>query len=74
MFIKILIISLILVAAAIIFLGVKIFFTRKGKFPEYHVGSNHEMRKRGITCAKSTDIGYSASGENGCAACRQGIL
>jgi len=72
MFPKLLIISLLLVAVAIIFLGIRIFFTRMGRFKDFHIGSNPEMRKRGITCAKNTDIGYtSASRKDMCAACRQ---
>ena len=38
-------------------LGIKMLFKKGGKFPDTHVGSNAEMRKRGITCAKRTDIG-----------------
>lgn len=40
---------------AILLLGVKIFFTKDGKFPNGHVSGNKEMRKRGITCAQSQD-------------------
>jgi len=75
MFLKLLIISLILVAVAIIFLGIRILLTGKGKFQDFHIGSNPEMRKRGITCAKNTDTGYtSASRKNICTACRQDTL
>jgi hypothetical protein len=37
-------------------LGVGIFFSRKGKFPETEVGNNPEMRKRGIKCAKQEEV------------------
>ena len=46
-----------LAAAVLILLGVfgmcfNIIFRKDGKFPEYEVGSNEEMRKLGIRCMK----------------------
>lgn len=51
--------STFLVAAVILALGVfgmcfNIIF-RKKEFPKYDVGSNEEMRKRGIRCYKDED-------------------
>ena len=48
-----------LVAAAVLLLGVfgmcfNIVF-RKKEFPKYDVGSNEEMKKRGIRCFKDED-------------------
>lgn len=44
---------LVLVALCVLFLGVNIL---RGKdFPHYDVGSNEEMRKRGIRCFKDED-------------------
>ena len=40
---------------AILLFGVKIFFTKNGKFPNSHVSGNKEMRKRGVTCVQSQD-------------------
>jgi len=37
-------------------LGVKIFFSKKGKFPETEVGRNEEMRKRGIVCTRQAEV------------------
>lgn len=34
-------------------LGVQVFFSKKKKFPETHIGHNKEMRKRKIYCAQT---------------------
>ena len=54
MYIKLLVITLIVVAIAVFFLGIRIFLFGK-KFPHTHIGGNKEMRKRGIVCAQSLD-------------------
>lgn len=46
--------SLFLVGLCVIGLGVNILF-RKKEFPKYDVGSNPEMRRRGIRCYKDED-------------------
>jgi hypothetical protein len=56
MFLTVLIISVVIVAIAFIGLGLSIFFRKNGKFPETGVGHNTEMRKLGITCARSDEI------------------
>jgi hypothetical protein len=48
------------VALALVGLGVlgmcfNIIFRKDGKFPEYEVGSNKEMRKRGIKCVNEEE-------------------
>ena len=45
---------LVLVGLCILGLGVNILFLGK-EFPKYDVGSNEEMRKRGIRCFKDED-------------------
>jgi hypothetical protein len=70
MFIKLLIISLLLVALSGIFLGIRILLRPNGKFPQFHVGHNKEMRKKGIKCAQSTDTGCTPLSNSGsCSAC-----
>lgn len=70
MFIKLLILSITLILTAIIFLGIRILLKRNGRFPDTHVGHNREMRKRGITCARSTNTGCTPAGDfKGCSAC-----
>ncbi|MDD3494829.1 MAG: hypothetical protein PHU11_02950 [Dysgonamonadaceae bacterium] len=53
-------IKTILIGAGILFIavllmGVKIFFTKEGKFPDIHIGDNKAMQERGIGCATSQD-------------------
>ena len=45
----------LIIAAAVVLLGIKVFFVKGGKFPDPHIGHNAEMRKRGISCASATD-------------------
>ncbi|MDT8400282.1 MAG: hypothetical protein RQ743_01190 [Bacteroidales bacterium] len=71
MFIKLLLLSLVLVTIALLGLAFKVFFTSKGRFPETHVGRNREMAKRGIKCAQSIDVGCHPTDDfPGCSACR----
>jgi len=70
MFLKLLIISSILLSIAAIGFGVRMLLKSQGRFPETHVNKNAEMRKRGISCAKSTDTGCNPTdGFPGCASC-----
>jgi hypothetical protein len=66
MFLKILILSIILIAIAAIGFGITMIIKPRGKFPELHIGNNPEMTKRGISCAGNTDTGCSSAG---CSAC-----
>ena len=36
-------------------MGIKVFFTKKGEFPNTHIGGSKAMRDRGISCATSQD-------------------
>ena len=47
--------TMAIVALAFILLGIKVIFVKGGKFPNTHIGANKEMKKRGISCASSTD-------------------
>ncbi len=40
---------------AILLMGVRIFFTKKGKFPDFHISNHQAMKDRGISCATSQD-------------------
>lgn len=57
MFVKIAILTLVIVAISVMLLSIRILIKRDGKFPETHIDRNPEMRKLGIKCAKHTDIG-----------------
>ena len=71
MFIKLLILSIVLVTIALLGLGIKILFTKGGRFPETHVGRNKEMARRGIKCAQSIDVGCHPTDDfPGCSTCR----
>jgi len=65
---------LAIVALCILGLGVNIFFRGK-EFPHYDVGSNEEMRKRGIRCYKDEDAALHArkckgNGSDSCKDCQ----
>jgi flagellar basal body-associated protein FliL len=49
------VITLLVVIAAVVGLGVSTFFSKKKKFPETHVGSNKAMQQRGIRCVFDAD-------------------
>jgi hypothetical protein len=66
MFLKILILSIILIAIAAIGFGITLIIKPRGKFPELHIDNNHEMSNRGITCARDIDMGCRSAG---CPAC-----
>ncbi len=52
---KTLLFTLIIVAASMVFLAIKILLKKNGRFPNTHVGHNAAMRKRGITCVQTMD-------------------
>lgn len=45
-------ISVVLIAISFLALGVGIFLSKEGTFPETELGRNRHMRELGITCAK----------------------
>lgn len=53
--IQLFIITIVLLAIA--FIGISINVLQSRRFPEFHVGRNKDMRKRGIACAKCEDAG-----------------
>jgi len=55
MFLKILLLSIALVAVVFVLMAISILIKKNGKFPNLHIGSNKEMQKRGISCATSQD-------------------
>lgn len=56
---EVFLLTLVVVGLCVLGLGVNIFF-RKKDFPHYDVGSNEEMRKRGIRCYKDEDAALHA--------------
>lgn len=51
--VKIVLLSVILMAIAFVLLGVKVLFVKGGRFPSGHVHDNPHLRRRGIGCAGS---------------------
>lgn len=55
---------------ALLGLGIKVLFSKNGRFPETHVGRNKELAKRGIKCAQSIDVGCHPTDDfPGCSSC-----
>lgn len=52
---KLFLVTLVAVAVCVFGLCFNIIFRKDGEFPKYDVGSNEEMRKRGIRCFKDED-------------------
>lgn len=55
MFLKVLLLSVVLMAVVFLLMGITILIKKNGKFPNLHIGSNKEMQKRGISCATTQD-------------------
>ncbi len=56
MFLKILIITILLLSLSVLGLMLNILVKKKGKFPAYRVGHNRNMHKLGISCVKHEEI------------------
>jgi len=54
-FFQIFIIAVVLMALCFIGLAVKILVSKRGRFPNIHIGSNKALQERGITCFTSYD-------------------
>jgi hypothetical protein len=71
MFLKLLILSIGFILFAVIALGVRLLIIKGSRFPETHISRNKEMRKRGITCAQSIDVGCNPSDNfSSCSSCK----
>ncbi len=55
MILKILLLSIVMMALVAFLFSFNILFRKNGKFPSLHIGGNKEMAKRGISCATSQD-------------------
>jgi hypothetical protein len=52
---RILLLTLLIVAICVLFLGVKVFFVKGGEFPNEHISQNKAMQQRGIHCITEQD-------------------
>jgi hypothetical protein len=55
MLIKLIGISVVLIAFAFLGFGVQVFFSKKKKFPDTKIGHNKEMKKKKIYCPQTAD-------------------
>lgn len=55
MMIKILLVTLIIVAVAVLLLSVKVILKRNGRFESQHIHDSKAMRERGIHCVMDQD-------------------
>jgi len=55
MLIKLIGISIVLIALAFLGFGVQVFFSKKKKFPDTKIGHNMEMKKKKIFCPQTAD-------------------
>jgi len=79
MFIELFFLVFGLMVIAIIAMGFNVFFRKNKKFPETSVGKNKDMRKLGLSCARSEEIKCrrevtKLTGTEGCAGCGQANL
>ncbi len=49
------IISSVLLLAAVLMLGVQVFFVKGGKFPNIHIGGIQALKDKGVNCATTQD-------------------
>lgn len=54
-YLSVVIIVAILLGIGVFGLSIQILFKKSHKFPDFHVGHNKEMKKRGIYCAQTQD-------------------
>ncbi len=47
------VITLLIVGLAVVLLSVRIILSKKGRFPNTHVGGNKALRRQGISCHTS---------------------
>ena len=72
MFLKILLISVVLLSLSMVGMMLNILIKKKGKFPEYRVGHNRALRQHGISCVKHDEIrchNKRLKQDSGCAGC-----
>jgi len=70
MFVKLLIITAVILIASLAFLGIRILIKETGRFPETQISRNNTMKKRGIKCAQNIDIGCNPTSDfSDCALC-----
>lgn len=54
--VELIIFSIIIIGASMLFLSVRILFKKNGRFVRTHVSQSKAMRERGIGCVQSQDF------------------
>ena len=52
---KVILLSVVILAIALVGLAVQILFKKGGKFPNTHVGGNKYLKSKGVTCIQTYD-------------------
>nr|WP_320118382.1 hypothetical protein [uncultured Marinifilum sp.] len=55
MIVKVLLLSIVLMAFVFLGFAISILLKKNGKFPEIHIGKNKALKDRGIGCATTQD-------------------
>ncbi len=68
---QLIILTIIIVAFAVLALGVGVFFSKKRSFPDMRISRNKELRKRKIYCPETQQkiIDKNLSQGSGCSGC-----
>lgn len=76
MFLKLLIITSILLIVSFAGLAISILIKKNGIFPNTHISQNKALKSKGITCAQYIDVGsHPTDGLIGCPTCgTRGLL
>ena len=76
MFLKLLFITVLLLAASFAGLAISLLIKKNGIFPNTHISQNKAMKSRGISCAQHNDVGCHPTDDYpGCSTCgTHGIL
>jgi hypothetical protein len=54
-FFQIFLVAIVLVALCFVGLAIKVLLSKRGRFPNIHIGGNKTLQERGITCFTSYD-------------------
>lgn len=64
--VKIIFLSLVIMAIAFAGLAISILLKKNGRFPNTHISQNKALRKQGIQCASHEDMGCNSCGCDTC--------
>ncbi len=71
--IKLILLSLLLLALAMLGMAISLLARKNGKFPDTSVGKNKEMKNLGIHCARHEEIKCRRDIDIGGCACQHGL-